>query len=510
MRLSSELKSHKRERDCSPEAGSTKRQRTHEAKLRHRQNPDPPNQIQRTQQSKRTRDREHPHEDPNKRRHLDGDTSPEPDTDAVQLEYGFYLRPAAQEDILRWQRANIWHEVGMEHLLARKPSSVTLRRERSGSNLAASETTTSDEKLSEEQSAPYRNPNYYTFLSESTDYKSYMTDHELGLSAHSKELLDKLRKNPQVPPESTIFHPGKLRKHLDKLKGKNESRILQDISHLLVPSAETLASLGEDHLTGIVESVNEGWTNCIPITKPRPQPDSAFGYGKFSFSENQLDALRPALGDATMSSWFKATYYMYFTFLAKEVKTGSLGLDIADNQNGHSMTIAVRAVVKLFTAVGREQELHREIVAFAVSHDDQSVRLYAYYPAITGGKVTIWRHTIKKYYLDDDTMWTAWSFTKNVYDIFNPLHINRIHSAIDDLCLKLRGGTNSGLENAVTSTLSESSGISQSLEAHSLNGIAEAAPGSQKLTPNTSIPSEPKSPQSPQRKRSKHRTKNMT
>jgi hypothetical protein len=33
---------------------------------------------------------------------------------------------------------------------------------------------------------------------------------------------------------------------------------------------------GKQHC--MVESVNEGWNNSIPVTKPRPQPDNAVGF----------------------------------------------------------------------------------------------------------------------------------------------------------------------------------------------------------------------------------------
>jgi hypothetical protein len=48
-------------------------------------------------------------------------------------------------------------------------------------------------------------------------------------------------------------------------------------------------------------------------------------------------------------------------------------LDVADQQKTHSsdsMTLAVRVAVELFRLVKREQELHREILAF--SHFAQS------------------------------------------------------------------------------------------------------------------------------------------
>ena len=49
----------------------------------------------------------------------------------------------------------------------------------------------------------------------------------------------------------------------------------KDLTPLIVPSAETLATLGE------------GWNNCVPVTKPRPQPDYALGFGRLAFSDDQ-------------------------------------------------------------------------------------------------------------------------------------------------------------------------------------------------------------------------------
>ena len=62
------------------------------------------------------------------------------------------------------------------------------------------------------------------------------------------------------------------------------------------------------------------------------------------------------------------SFIMYFPFLTCEVKCGAAALDIADRQNAHSMTLSVRAIVELFRPAGRETELHREILAFSISH----------------------------------------------------------------------------------------------------------------------------------------------
>jgi hypothetical protein len=79
------------------------------------------------------------------------------------------------------------------------------------------------------------------------------------------------------------------------------------------------------------------------------------------------------------------------------VKCGAAALDIADRQNAHSMTLAVRAVVELFRLVGREMELHREILAFSVLYDHRSVRIYGYYPVIDRKDTKYYRHLIRTY-----------------------------------------------------------------------------------------------------------------
>ena len=48
---------------------------------------------------------------------------------------------------------------------------------------------------------------------------------------------------------------------------------------------------------------------------------------------------------------------MYFPLFTCEVKCATMGLLIADRQNTHSMTVAIRGVFELFRGVGREQEI---------------------------------------------------------------------------------------------------------------------------------------------------------
>lgn len=90
-------------------------------------------------------------------------------------------------------------------------------------------------------------------------------------------------------------------------------------------------------------------------------------------------------------TYFMATTQMYFPFLTCEVKCGAAALDVADHQNMHSMTVAVRALVELFKSVKREKELNQEIL---VLHNHRSVRIYSHYPVIKEDKTTFYHHSI--------------------------------------------------------------------------------------------------------------------
>ncbi|CAG9946168.1 unnamed protein product [Clonostachys rosea f. rosea IK726] len=152
----------------------------------------------------------------------------------------------------------------------------------------------------------------------------------------------------------------------------------------LIQSKIFLYIYGDQSLNILVESTEEGWNNSMPLTGTRPQPDFSIGFRRESFTEDQLLRLSSFIGDfiAGDVSYFMATYSMYFPFLTCEVKCGATGLDVADRQNAHSMTLAVRAVVELFRAVKREKEVHQQILGFSVSHDHRSVRIYGHYPVI--------------------------------------------------------------------------------------------------------------------------------
>ncbi|KFY96416.1 hypothetical protein V500_02453 [Pseudogymnoascus sp. VKM F-4518 (FW-2643)] len=351
----------------------------------------------------------------------------------------------------------------MNHLLARKKSSSSLRRRQSeAGSVTTSSATPSDQKPREVKSAPYQDGRYQTLLA---SRGSFMGKSELGSTDASKSLCRTLLEKEQTVPQESLFRDDLFEEACESIQNRNEARVVQDIARLIVPSAETLATFGSKHLRSLVESVNEGWNNSIPITQTRPQPDYAVGFGRKAFTEDQIKRLQPFVGELTDNSYFMATYYMYFPFLTCEVKCGSAALDVADRQNAHSMTMAVRGIVELFRLVKREKELHREILAFSISHDHSSVRIYGHYPLIDGKQTTFYRHPIHKFdftALEGKEKWTAYKFTKNVYDTWMPTHLKRICSIIDELPPDL------DFEVSQQSDQGES-GLSQGLESHNLS-----------------------------------------
>lgn len=104
-------------------------------------------------------------------------------------------------------------------------------------------------------------------------------------------------------------------------------------------------------------------------------------------------------------------------------------------------------------------EIHREILAFSVSHDHRSVRIYGHYAVIDGDNTAFYRHPVYTFDFtapNGEDIWMAHKFTKNIYNTWMPIHFNRLCSVIDDL---------PELDFDVPS-FSHGSGILQDLESH--------------------------------------------
>ena len=371
-----------------------------------------------------------------------------------------------------WPKKYFEEEINMTLPLAQKKSSASLRRQ------ALDSSSVTPSQKTEDKSAPYKDPSYANWLA---DNGSFLVEHRQGITDEGKKECQILLKKEQAVPQDSLFRDDLFKETCDKLRDRNEARVISDISRLIVPSAETLATYGAAYLEHLVVGMNERWNESIPITTTavRPQPDFSVGFKRSAFTQDQLRKLEPFTGNVyaanKLCSFFLATWRMYFPFFACEVKCGTGGLDIADRQNSNSMTLAVRGIVELFSFVKRKNELHRKILAFSISHDDEAVRIYGHYPVVDGDKTEFYRYPIDNFIFtarDGKEKWTAYKFTKSIYDVWMPDHYKLICSAIDDIPVDLNFGVS--LDDSFASVASvDESDLPYSQE------IATSAPTSQ-------------------------------
>ncbi|KAF2754833.1 hypothetical protein EJ05DRAFT_503776 [Pseudovirgaria hyperparasitica] len=327
---------------------------------------------------------------------------------------------------------------GLEHMrpmLARKKiskSSLLQKKSDAGSSTKAS--TPSDQRSQDDKSNQYTDVRYESILATKG---SFLIEDPEGPTEASINVCRRLLDGEQSVPEDSLFNDDIFKDTCDEIRNRNEAKVVRDIAKLIVPSPRRSKTRGTNrYRSPLTESVSEGWTNSIPLIKSCPRPDFAVGFSRLAFTEERLAKLAPFIGDLTDTSVFMGTFYMYLPFLTCEVKCGAAALDVADRQNAHSMTLALRGVVDLFRLVGREKELHRQILAFSISHDHQSVRIYGHYPVIEKTKTLYYRYRIRAFdftELDGREKWTAYKFVKNIYDVWMPDHSKALCSVIDKI-----------------------------------------------------------------------------
>ncbi|KAI4125960.1 MAG: hypothetical protein LQ347_005163 [Umbilicaria vellea] len=236
----------------------------------------------------------------------------------------------------------------------------------------------------------------------------------------------------QPIPKDSLFGDDLFETTCENIRNRNKARVIQDVARLIVPSAETLTTYGATHLKHLIENVNEGWIKSIPLVNgPRPQPDFSVGLRRTAFTSDQLKKLKLFVGDWKTASRVMATDKMYFPFLTSDNEA----LNIADRLNAHSASVAANAMVEIYRAVSRQDELHQKILTFSVSHDHSAVGIYGHYVLINGKDTSFHRHRIRNFDITNqngEDRWTSYKFIRNVYNIFAPIHLERICAAVND------------------------------------------------------------------------------
>ena len=129
------------------------------------------------------------------------------------------------------------------------------------------------------------------------------------------------------------------------------------------------------------------------------QSDYSVGFERFAFTWEQLDKLKSFVSEFEFKFiiYFMITTRMYFLFFTCEMKCGVVVFDVVDRQNAQSMSVVLRIFVVLFRSVKREKELNQKILAFFVSHDHRSMKIYDHYSVIEGIKIIFYRHLIRAF-----------------------------------------------------------------------------------------------------------------
>ncbi|KAL7796629.1 hypothetical protein V8C37DRAFT_372435 [Trichoderma ceciliae] len=285
----------------------------------------------------------------------------------------------------------------------------------------------------EHKSAPYRDPSWSVGFKR---FGIFICEFPEGLTEESGGLCKELFEREQSPPKRSLFDDEVIGETCIRAHYRNETMIFRDITPLIAPSAEILASRGEEHLGILCESTNEIWTYSQPVLRAQPQPSYSVGFKAQAFTEEQFTKVTEFFEPrcSTETSPIMGTSYMFFPCFSCEI--GSL--EIAQRQNAHNMTIGMRAVVELFRGVNREAEVHRQILAFSISHNHHQVQIVAHYPVILGEVTEYYQQVIGSFDFTDpecSDKWSAYRFTRNLYDIWMPAQFSLLCSAINDLPL---------------------------------------------------------------------------
>ncbi|KAL6881112.1 hypothetical protein J3F83DRAFT_758090 [Trichoderma novae-zelandiae] len=291
----------------------------------------------------------------------------------------------------------------------------------------------------EHKSDPFRDPSWQNDFNR---FGTYMREDPHGLGPEATTLYKGLLEGAQAPPQNSLFDDNVIDETCERIRYRNETTLFRDITPLIAPSAELLALRDhQPHLGLLCESTNEVWSSSQPVIRIQSQPSYSVGFKAEAFTEEQFNKVTDFFEElcAEETSPMMGTPHMFFPCFSLEIGP----MAIAERQNVHNMSVAMRGVVELFRGVCREAELHRQILGFSISHNHCQVEIAAHYPVIYGDLTNFYRRVIHSFDFSDPACgdrWAAYRFTRNLYDTWMPAHFDRICSAIADLPLEWPDG----------------------------------------------------------------------
>ncbi|KXL45095.1 hypothetical protein M433DRAFT_134797 [Acidomyces richmondensis BFW] len=269
-----------------------------------------------------------------------------------------------------------------------------------------------------------------------------MADNPAGINEACRTLCeDLLRSEPSII-QSTFPEKERFAKVLDRVRYRNEARIVRDVTPVLVPSAELLHIDGFPGLEHATEAVDALWEGIATLCGPTPKPDLVIGISPSAFTNEEKENLKMHHTSHCPNRFPES---MYFPFLVCEVKCSDKSIREAERQAMHSASIAANAIIQLYKKVSRAHELNRKLLTISVAHDNSTVMVFGHFAYIMDDRVTFFRHRIYEnnfgaslaYAIaathDTDEWCRAYKVAMGIYEHLFPKHLSRIKSAVVQL-----------------------------------------------------------------------------
>ena len=234
--------------------------------------------------------------------------------------------------------------------------------------------------------------------------------------------------------EPTALPQDKIRDMVADCSSRNEGIVNRDITQLIIPSIRLSYYCGASHLEHVIDEVKAVWYDQCVLAGPRPCPDLAIGLLSSAFTEEEIEKLKRY---SSVNNWIQVTSDMFFPFIMCEAKCGREGLDIADRQNMHSCSVAVRALLRIeqeadkYRSKKKMNSLNGQVLIFSISHDQQDARLYGHYAIVQGEKWTYYRYPIQKFDLTKkDSLLAIHNYVRNILKSHLSEHVKRLKDAL--------------------------------------------------------------------------------
>jgi len=134
----------------------------------------------------------------------------------------------------------------MIYLLTRKRSTPSLSKHKSDINSVS---------LKEGKNPAVKNRRYEQLLTSAGIYMD--DDDKVATTKECKALCQTLLNTDQTVPYDSLFNDDLFKRVCQRVRNKNEARVIRDLSPLLVPSAEILYLRGATNLEHLIETINE-------------------------------------------------------------------------------------------------------------------------------------------------------------------------------------------------------------------------------------------------------------